>query len=386
MRVEDLTIEVRNPNLQRVGQLRPEELVGFTAVLRFNAVGSWTAKLPVDHPMAEELRTPGAGVIVTLGDQVILSGPTRQVVTDQDRTDPKGTYTITGVTDSVVLEERLAYPTPTTDDVAAQTSAYDVRNGAAEDVIKGYVRANIAEDAPTARAIPQLVTEASQSRGLNVRASARFDRLLDLLEGLAEVAGLGFTIDQEASQLQFKVYEPVDRSALVRLDIDNNRLTKSSFSYAAPKATRAIVAGQGEGAARTFLEIDTTDSTEAETQWQSRVEIFVDRRDTEDPNELAQAGQELLVKDGKTLISVSISPSDDETMKFGTDWGLGDKVTCVVGPTELQAVVTEVGILITESGVFLGATVGESRFLDFETQILTQQAEAALRLSKLERK
>jgi hypothetical protein len=386
VRVDDLTVEVRNPSLQRVGQLRPEDLVGFTAVLRFNDVGTWQVTLPVGYFLAEELRTPGAGIIVTLGDEVILSGPTREVTTDQDQSDPAGTYTISGVTDSVVLEERLAYPTPTTDDLSLQTSAYDVRTGLAEDVIKGYVTANIGADAPTARRVPALTVEPSQSRGINVRASARFDRLLDLLDALAEVSTLGFTINQSDTDLEFQVFEPVDRTALVRLDIDNNRLTKSSFSYSAPKATRAIVAGQGEGAARTFLEIDTTESTEAESAWQSRVEVFIDRRDSDDLNELAQAGQELLVKDGKTLVSVSISPSDDETMKFGTDWGLGDKVTCVIGPTELQSIVTEVGILITDSGVYLGATVGEPRFLDFETQILTQQAETALRLSKLERK
>lgn len=385
MQIQDLVIEVRNADLVRVGQLRPADLPGFTAVLRYNEPGSWQVTLPVGHPLAEELKKPGSGLIVSTDDGVLISGPTTSVKTDQSTEDLVGTYTIQGVDDSILLSERLAYPTPTTADVTAQTSAYDERTGNAETVMKAYVNANIGPAAPVTRRVPNLTVEASSNLGPTIKGSARFETLQELLKGFADLSELGFTIEQNGDELEFQVYAPNDRSAFVRLDLDNGRLKKSEYSYTAPKTTRVIVGGQGEAELRTFVERSSSESLEAEISWGRRIEIFKDQRSTEDLAELQQAGDEVLVKDGKTIVSVSISPSDDQTMLYGKDWNLGDKVSVVVGDTELQAVVTEVGILISEDGVRIGATVGEPNSNDYETQLLIKQADTALRISSLER-
>lgn len=385
MKVTDLTVEVRDASLTRVGQLLPTDLVGSKFVLRYNAIGTWEVTLPVGHRMADYLVRPGAGLIVSTSDGTVLSGPTTSVTTNQAIDDPEGTYTIRGVDDSVLLKERLAYPTPSTADVTAQTQAYDVRTGAAETVMKAYVNANLGPSAPAARQVAGLTIQTDAGLGSTVTGSARFQTLQELLQGLADVSNLGFTIEQVDAGLQFQVYAPTDRSAFVRLDLQNGRLRKSEYSYAHPLVTRAIVGGDGDGTARVFLERTSTDSLGSESLWGRRVETFTDSRSTTDVDKLKQAGDEALASDGKTQVSVSISPSDDQTMLFGKDWNLGDKVTCVVGPTELQAVVTEVGILVSSDGVRIGATVGEPNTLDYETQILTRQANAAFRISKLER-
>jgi hypothetical protein len=385
MLVSDLTVEVRNADLERVGLLLPEDLVGFEAVLRHKEIGAWKVSLPVGHRMAEYLRQPGAGIIVSTRLGTLLSGPTLAVKTNQDTNNPDGTYEISGVDDSVLLKERLAYPTPSTADVTAQVDDYDVRSGAAEDVMKAYVEANLGPTAPTARRVHGLSVEASAGRGATVTAAARFQTLQELLSGLADLSGLGFTVEQVDTALQFQVYEPVDRSANVRLDLYNGKLTKTEYTYSHPLVTRTIVGGQGEGVDRVFLERSNDDSTTAESTWGRRVEVFSDQRGKELVEELEQAADELLAKNGKTIVSVSISPSDDQTMLFGVDWGLGDKVTVVIGDTELTSVVTEVGLLVSADGVRIGATVGEPRSLDYETQIITAQAETLARVSKLER-
>lgn len=385
MQVEDLIIEVRNSELKRVGQLKPSDLIGFTAVLRFNAPGTWKAILPVGNRMAELLKLPGSGIIVSNAQGVLMSGPMIEVKQNLSIEDPRGTYEISGVDDSILLAERLAYPSPDIEDVNAQTDAYDTRTGDAETVIKDYVSANAGPDAVASRQNAQLTIEPSYGRGAVVTGNARFDKLQDLLKALADLSDLGFTIEQDADALEFKVYEPVDRSAYIRLDLDNGRLKSTEYSYSQPKATRVIVGGSGELEARSFLEQTSSEATEAETAWGRRVEVFLDQRQTADPDELSQAANEILVADGKTIISVNIAPSDDQSMLFGIDWNLGDQVTCVVGATEIQAVVTEVGLMISADGVRIGATVGEPRSLDYETQILTKQADAALRISKLER-
>lgn len=384
MQLSDLTIEVRNNNLERVGQLTPADLVGFTAVLRDKEVGSWSIKLPVGNLLAEELVKPDAGIIVSTDQGTLLSGPTVSVVLSQDTDNPEGTYEITGADDNIVLTERLAYPTPATSDVAAQTTPYDVRTGAAETVLKGYVNANIGPGAPTVRRVPGLTVETDLARGNTVTGSARFTNLQELLRGLADVGELSYTVEQVGTGLVFQVTSPADRSAYVRLDLYNGRLKSSDYAYSQPLTTRVIVGGDGDDAARTFLERTSTDSLAAETLWGRRIETFVDSRSTTVTAELQAAADEVLVKDGKTQLSVTIAPSDDQTMLFGRDWNLGDKVTVVVGSTELVAVVTEIGLLISEDGVRIAATVGEPRGLDYESQILTRQLNAAQRIAKLE--
>lgn len=385
MKVTDLIVEVRDAAFKRVGQLLPADLVGFKAVLRYNAIGTWELTLPVGHKLADDLTTPGAGLVVSTSDGTLLSGPTTGVTTEQSATDPKGNLVIVGVDDSVLLRERLAYPTPATADVTAQTVAYDVRTGVAETVMKAYVSANIGPTAPAVRKVAALTLQADSARGASVTGQARFQSLYELLTGLADLSGLGFTIEQVGSALEFQVYQPTDRSSTIRLDLYNGRLTKSQYSYSQPLSTRAIVGGDGDDATRTFIEVTSTDSLAAETTWGRRIEVFNNETSTTDIAKLQSSGLATLAKDGKTQVSVSISPSDDQTMLFGVDWNLGDKVTCVVGSLEVQAVVTEVGLVIAADGVRLGATVGEPRSLDYETQILTKQANQALRISKIER-
>jgi hypothetical protein len=385
MLITDLTVEVRNANLERVGQLLPQDLVGFSAVLRFNNVGNWSVPIPANNPMAEALRAPGAGIIVTGPSGVIMSGPTTSAKRTQSQDDPIGTWLISGLDDSVVLSERLAYPTPSTADVSAQTDAYDVRTGIASTVINAYVNANIGPSAPAIRKISALTLAADTATGSTVTGNARFDRLGELLTGLAIINGLGFDIKQTGANLQFRVYQPTDRSASVRMDIDNNGLTRTEYTYTAPGLTRAIVAGQGEGASRAIVEVTTSDSTAAEAAWARRIELFKDQRGSSNNTELTQAGTEALAEKGKTIEAISATPSDDQNMAYGIDWNLGDRVSVVVGTTTISRIVTEVGLLISSDGVRIGATVGEPSTADPESQSADALSNQEGRISNLER-
>jgi hypothetical protein len=390
MQVTDLLVEVRDGNLNRVGQIPVDYLVGFTVVRRFNGIGTWSLSLPLGHPMEVLLKQPGAGVVVTVRGTVLMSGFTTWIQTIQTAADPDGVTQITGLDDSVLLRDRLAYPTPATADVTLQTTPYDVRTGTAEDVIKGYVSDNMGPTAPAARKVAALTIETSSSRGATVKGSARFDGLYDLVKGLADASTnsgstMGFNVVQSGNTLQFKVYQPTDRSGYVRMDIANNKLLETTYSLAQPKTTRAIVGGSGDAAARTFLERSSYTSLQAETSWTRRIETFVDSRDTSDATALATSGDSVLANDGKAQITASVRPSDDQTMLFGQHYYLGDTVTVVVGSYELAAVVTEVGISVAVDGVRLNCTVGEPKLQDYESQILAKQVAMASRLNTLER-
>ncbi len=116
MRVDDITVEVRDKDLERVGQLSGTDIVGAEFILRHNQVGAWKVKLHATSPMADLLRTPGYGLIVTGPSGVIMSGPMLSAALEQTQDDAEGSWTIEGVDDSVILMERplirrLATPT-----------------------------------------------------------------------------------------------------------------------------------------------------------------------------------------------------------------------------------------------------------------------------------
>jgi hypothetical protein len=386
MRVEDLIIEVRDPSLNRIGQFRPGDLVGATFVLRFNNIGAWEMRLPYGHRLGEFLRLPGYGLIVTgPNDDVIMSGPTVSAKLEQTSEDIEGEWLITGADDSVLLNELLAYPNPTTDDVTNLGQAFDARLGPAESVIKDYVDANIGPSGVPARQVANLVIEPDLERGVIVQGNARFEPLQELLYGLAQTGGIGYRIVQEAQQLVFKVYEPTNLAAKVRLDLENQKLSRTEYSYANAKATRAIVGGQGEAQWRRFVEVSNEDSLAAEAEWGRRIEVFKDGRNSRVPAFLIQDGLELLVDKGKTIQEFSVTPSDSINMVYGVDWNLGDTVTVVTKDLEGSAVVTEIGISIGADGVRIGATVGTPVGVTYEAKILAKTQQIDERVSNLER-
>tara|TARA_R110000782_G_scaffold144033_1_gene236918 strand:- start:749 stop:1912 length:1164 start_codon:yes stop_codon:yes gene_type:complete len=387
MQVDDLIIEVRDPSYLRIGQFRPNELVGAKFILKYNNVGSWEMRLPQGSRLGEFLRLPGYGVIVTGPDgSVLFSGPTVSAQLLQTAENIDGDWTISGVSDDVILIERLAYPTPATADVGAQTEASDDRLGFCETIIKEYVSVNIGPDAPAVRQIANLSIQTTANLGDSVQGRARFQTIQDVIYGLAQTSNLGYTIEQLGTGLQFQVYSPVDRTTTVRMDMDNSQLSRAEYAYAVARVTRAIVGGQGENQYRQFVEVTNTQSLAAESEWSRRVEAFTDGRNSGEHSYLLQDGAEFLADQGKTIVEMSITPSDNFNMRFGRDWYLGDRVTVVINTLEASAVVTEVGISIQADGVRLAATVGTPVGIDYESRVLAKTATLAQRLSNLERK
>jgi len=389
MQISELTFEVRDENLNRIGQLLPRDLVGWKSVMRFNNVGTWEIELPSNHPLGQFLASPGFGIVVTHETSgVIISGPTTAVEVISESNDPNGRMLISGVDDSVILGERLAYPTPSTADVTAQTSAYDtVSSVTASTAMFGFIERNLVSGtAPSVRAISNLVLGTDLGLGSPITKSARFNILGELLSEIAIVDGLGFDVKQNDLSLEFSVYQPANRTGEIRMDVANNTLSSTTFGYGVMGLTRAIVAGQGEGASRTFVQVDTTESIAAETLWNRRIETFIDQRNTDILAELTQAGLESLAESGNTVTSIDVVPSSETTMQYAIDWGLGDAVTVVIGGQEVSATVTQVALSVESDGVRVGATVGQPTGVDYEALVAKKQSDTTKRINALERK
>lgn len=387
MRLSDFTVEVRDAGLVRRGSI-PDRDLDLKMTPRDRAAGDWQVVLPSDHPMAAWLRLPGSGLIVTHRDPavgVMMSGPRRKPTDQATREDPAGTLTVTGDDDTSLLWRRLAYPQPGNAVVSTQVVAYDVRTGSAESVMHGYVGANLvaAAGAPAARAVAGLGLAANLNRGATVTKSARFDRLGDLLADIAGYAGLGFRVVQIGQGLQFQVVDPGDVSGFVRLDLWNGTLSGVTVTDDPPSVSRVIVAGQGQGDQRTFLE---RSNPAAETGWGpfGRTEVYLDQRQTDDPVELAQAGDKALA-DGAGSASMTAIPGDDSTMAWPQNWDVGDTVTVVSEGDEYPAQVTSVTLIANREGIRVAAGIGDVQGWTPQSAVEAAQAATEARVSALER-
>ncbi|MCG8926656.1 siphovirus ReqiPepy6 Gp37-like family protein [Lentzea sp. CC55] len=384
MRLSDLTVEVRDRDLKRLGLIRPDEL-NLHLKGEHNGVGSWKLELAAEHPLADALRQPGSGVIVTGPQDILMSGPTISPVVVTSANDTAGMVSFEGVSDSVVLADMLAWPQPSNPDPTTQAASHDVRQGDAESVIHGFVNANCGPGAPAARRKARLRMGTNLARGPVVKKSARFPVLGSLIADVAVMADLGFRVVQRSDELVFETYQVLDRSLEIRLDVLTGTLASQSVAVAAPGVTRVIVGGQGELENRDFLAATTPEAVEAEQDWGRRIERFVDQRQTDDPEEYQQAADEVLAEEGFTAVAMRAVPTDDSAMRFGIDWYLGDRVSAVVGSGELSAVATGYVLTVGATGVQLGVVLGDPRQFDRSETLNRRLENARKRISALER-
>ncbi|ATW61296.1 minor tail protein [Streptomyces phage Dexers] len=384
MKLRDLTVEVRDKTLKRVGAIRPEELV-LELEDQFNNVGTWKLTLAVEHPLTTALRTPGSGVIITGPTDILMSGPTVKHEFAATPEDPGGSVVFEGISDTCVLSDMLAFPDPTNVNPTTQTLSHDVRTGPAETLLHAYVNANLGPSAPTARRKAGLIMGTNLARGTVMTKKARFPVLGNLLTEIAVVDGLGFRVVQRDANLVFETYQITNRAALIRLDVMNGTLAGQRVAISPPSATHVIVAGQGEQEDRTFRDVTTAESLAAEADWGRRIEVFQDQRDQSEDAQLDQSGLETLAEKGFTAVAVQAVPMEDTEMTFGKDWGLGDVVSVVVNDQELVATVTGMILKATEEGFKIGVELGDATGFNADAAYAQRVTNTEARLSQLER-
>ncbi len=386
----DFTIEVRDVAFARVGQIAPE-YTDLKFVDVHNGVGSWELKLPSEHPLLPTLTTKGAGIVVTehwmegaVHKYRTFSGRMRTARLSQNAADPAGTWVISGVDDNIVAAATRVYPDPT-NLASAQTEGYWELSGPAETVMKNAVWLNAGSGAIVSRRYAWLGVPSSTGLGDPVKCSSRFDVLGDLLTSLGIAGGLGWEFRQAGSTVTFSVYVPQDKTGSVRLDIRNGGLESNELGFTAPSASEVLVLGQGQGEARTVLRVTSTEATAEAVAWGLRWEQVKDQRNTDDPVELQQAGDEIIADQGTTVNSLKVVPSDTPGMALGRDWYRGDRITVVVDGQETQAVVTQVATSITSAGVIRQATVGDPVGFNFDAKIASKVKDVEQRVGQIER-
>lgn len=310
-------IFVRDAHLNRIGQIT--DYTQLDLIPRFNSVGSFALDIPTDSPMARELIKPKAGIIVRKDGKSLFSG----TVTSRQRSfDLSGdAMTLAGVDDMACLANRLAYPVPSAD---FSLSDYDVRTGKAEALMKQYVDVNAGPSAISDRRT--LMVEADKGLGTVVTGRARFQVLIEFLASLAlSGGGLGFNVVQVGQSLEFRVYQPTDKTRSAFFSPLLGNLAEFKYSHNNPEANMVIVGGGGEGKARN-LKWKQDNASIAKF---GRVETFVDQRHTTDLEEINQALDEELTELAEQN-SFSFTPIDTPQLSFCRDYSLGDRVSVVL--------------------------------------------------------
>lgn len=342
------TIFARDTARARVAQVDDFDRLDLGLV--FNGVGQWVLSMPAESTAAA-LMGFAEGIIVRRDDDQFFAGPVTLMRNVWDGT--RDRLVVSGPDDNVWLDRRLAYPDPA-NLPGAWATEHDVRTGTCETIMRQYVSFNLGPSALAARRVDGLTLAADAALGTSITGRARLQKVLDLLQGLALSGGeLGFEIVQSDTDLEFRVYQPVDRTATVKFSKELGNLRSYEFIREGAKANHFVGGGGGEGVLRTFVE----KADAASVADYGRIEEFRDRRDTTDTIEITQTlDEELLANKDRT--GVSIAPVDTDSIAFGTHYNLGDKVTVVAAGQELQDIVREVTLTLDRNGPVITPTIG----------------------------
>src|SRR5690625_2348157 len=132
-------------------------------------------------------------------------------------------------------------------------------NGPAAQVIHNLVRSHRADRSPTRPEFrtPLQVGATVPSFGGSVRVETRFKPLLEEVQQLAKTGGTIFSTTMDATaNSPFTQSTPTDRSRYIRLSEDNDARGEWPMDRTRPEVTRVLVAGQGEGDARTLILVE----------------------------------------------------------------------------------------------------------------------------------
>lgn len=351
---------VRDKDNNRVAELEDYTQAILTPV--YNDVGTWSVTLSRKSKQAAALTTPLAGIIATRDDTTVFSGiATERHHTWNGTTDQ---VTVSGCTDDIWLLSRLVSPSPGESAPPYTVQAVDVRTGIASTVIRQYVNVNLGPGAVPARRKSDLTIGADPLLGASVRGEARWDsNLLEFLKPLAVSGGVGFRIVQVGTGLEFQVYQATDRSNTIKFSPDLGNLLAFDYSSQIPKANYAFVGASGTGTARIIKEYSDPTSIATWGRWEGQL---VNAANTSDTTQIQQSGTEALV-DGQEQASLSITPLETPTQRFGFDYFLGDRVTVQLeGPAatgysesgQIVDTLREIVIRLDENGQTVTPSVG----------------------------
>ena len=320
-----LTAKLYDPDFVHRG---PLPLEGGNVVIRNNDVSTFLIDIDTSTEQWENITAQYGDMKswhVQLFDSLDGDVPLMSGIITSDR-DEKSGYPATQWTGRChldYLDGMITLPNPARAADDQKDGSHYTDKGPAAEVIFQMVRKHVAQGARDEFRTPLRVSSTwADKPGKQVSVKSRFKPLLEEVQAAAKTGGITFSTSMTRDgAIRFHQSVPEDRSRYIRLSEDNDALGNWSLERERPEVTKVLVAGQGEGDARTLklVEGNTND-------WGTSRIVFQDRRDTDELDDLIEAGEETLA-DGAETASISVDLVDTPNMLFGVDFHIGDLVT-----------------------------------------------------------
>jgi hypothetical protein len=227
------------------------------------------------------------------------------------------------IDDAVIVSETLGWVIPTAAITAQGTAGTNwTMTDNAETVLKTAMQLNAVD-----RLGRNLVIATDLGRGGVITANLRFDPISELypvIDGSGlERSGINPIVYQSGDHLVLDVYEPASDARILTEEM--GVVIDWKFTERATTATRAVIAGAGEGTLRLLRALVAGDGRETDVGY--IIERYRDARDTDDPTLMYSRGQETL-DEGAAKVSLSVTLAQTEHFRVGAN-GLrvGDPVT-----------------------------------------------------------
>lgn len=320
-----LTAKLYDPDFVHRG---PLPLEGGDVVLRNNDVSTFILDIDTSSDQWAQMRSQYGEMKawhVQLFDSLDGDVPLMSGVITSDR-DEKSDYPKTQWTGRChldYLDGMITLPNPSRAADDQKDGSHYTDKGPAAEVIFQLVRKHVAQGARDEFMTPLRVSSTwADEPGSEVRVKSRFKPLLEEVQQAAKTGGITFSTNMTASgAIRFQQSVPEDRSRYIRLSEDNDALGEWSMERERPEVTKVLVAGQGEGDERTLILMEGN-----ENDWGTNRIVFKDQRQTDEDDELEEAGEEELADNAETA-TISVDLVDTPDMRFGVDYHIGDLVT-----------------------------------------------------------
>lgn len=308
------------------------------ATVRFNEPGSGTVTLPA-HPSTMAQLQPGNRLVVIRDGEVWMAGPLEVPVDfswsiGESGDAPPGKVTVAFSDDLARPAGYLTWPAPASAWSAQPNTARQITATNAETIIRTLVNENCGPGALAARRITGFALASAAGVGTTTSVNTRFEGLLAACRRVAIAGGgLGFRTRQTASQIEFEVYAPVDRTLTARFSAGLGNLRSVQYKQSAPTVTHALVTGSDQATPRAYVEVADTAAASA---WWRVEQLVAGTADNNAGGELTQDGTEALAS-GAAPVELATVTVDTEDLKAGRDFGLGDRVTVAL-PTGVEVI------------------------------------------------